>query len=256
MDCYMGMIIPVAFNYAPSDFLECNGVVLNMAQYAAVYSLLGTYYGGDGRSTFGLPDLRGRQMLGYGTYQNTGPSYQMGVTGGQPPQNGLLVGTTPISVNNLPPHTHTAAFAATSGSVPVTIPATTGSGSITATASIAAVPGIDSHAVTSPVASSSYYLTGAQTPGKPPVAVQGPFTPTAPAAGAAATINGTTVTVNTSAYVPPTPQQTVNVTAVTGGAVTNANTGGGQALVTTMQPPPTQVVNFIICMVGLYPSRP
>jgi microcystin-dependent protein len=59
-DPYLGQIVLVAFNYAPSGWAECNGQLLSIAQNQALYSLLGTRYGGDGVTTFALPDLRGR----------------------------------------------------------------------------------------------------------------------------------------------------------------------------------------------------
>ena len=56
MDCYMGTILPFAFNYAPSYFDFCNGQQYRVSQYQALFALLGKFYGGDGATTFNLPN--------------------------------------------------------------------------------------------------------------------------------------------------------------------------------------------------------
>jgi len=66
MEPFTGQIQAFGFNFAPRGWAQCNGQLLAIAQYNALYSLLGTYYGGDGRTTFGLPDLRSRSMVGIG----------------------------------------------------------------------------------------------------------------------------------------------------------------------------------------------
>lgn len=77
----LGEIKAFAGNYAPTGWLECNGSLQSIAEYGSLYSLLGTTYGGDGVTTFGLPDLRGRLIVQTG--QMTGGSnYPLGATGG------------------------------------------------------------------------------------------------------------------------------------------------------------------------------
>jgi microcystin-dependent protein len=66
-DPYIGEIMQVGFNFAPRGWALCDGQLLSISQYTALFSLLGTTYGGDGRTTFGLPDLRGRVSLHPGT---------------------------------------------------------------------------------------------------------------------------------------------------------------------------------------------
>lgn len=61
---FLGQIMPVAFNFAPKGFAFCSGQVMSIQQNAALFSLLGTYYGGNGVTTFQLPDLRGRTPIG------------------------------------------------------------------------------------------------------------------------------------------------------------------------------------------------
>ncbi len=63
---YLGQIITVGFNFAPVGYLQCNGQLLPISQNEALYTLLGTMYGGDGVTTFGLPDLRGRAAISQG----------------------------------------------------------------------------------------------------------------------------------------------------------------------------------------------
>lgn len=62
----IGEIKAVAFNFCPRGWAEADGQLLAIASHQALFSLLGTQYGGDGRTTFGLPDLRGRSMVGVG----------------------------------------------------------------------------------------------------------------------------------------------------------------------------------------------
>ena len=70
-----------SFNFAPSGWAPCDGRLLALNQNQALFSILGTQYGGDGRVTFGLPDLRGRSLVGFG--QGSGlSSYAIGQLGG------------------------------------------------------------------------------------------------------------------------------------------------------------------------------
>jgi microcystin-dependent protein len=98
MEPFLGQIMPVGFNFAPRGWATCSGQLLAISQNTALFSLLGTTFGGDGRTTFGLPDLRGRSMVGVGS----GPGLETrrwGQRGG-----GNTVG---LTVSNLPNHTHT-----------------------------------------------------------------------------------------------------------------------------------------------------
>lgn len=67
MEAFIGTIILFAGNFEPRDWAFCNGQLLSIAQNSALFSLLGTTYGGDGVTTFALPDLRGRAAVGCGT---------------------------------------------------------------------------------------------------------------------------------------------------------------------------------------------
>jgi microcystin-dependent protein len=63
MEPFLGQIQAFGFNFAPRGWAKCDGQLLSISSNTALFSLLGTMYGGDGRTTFGLPDLRGRSML-------------------------------------------------------------------------------------------------------------------------------------------------------------------------------------------------
>jgi microcystin-dependent protein len=78
---FLGQVIAVGFNFAPMGWLFCDGSLLPISQYTALYQLLGTSYGGDGRNTFALPDLRGRAALGMGNGAGLQP-YLLGQIGG------------------------------------------------------------------------------------------------------------------------------------------------------------------------------
>lgn len=96
-DPYLGEIRMFAGNYAPVDWAKCDGQALTINQYEALYSIIGCIYGGDERTTFNLPDLRGRTPLG----ARTGPGLSAYVIG----QSGGLSNVS-LSQNNLPSHTH------------------------------------------------------------------------------------------------------------------------------------------------------
>lgn len=71
MEPFLGEIRMFAGNFAPSGWALCQGQLLAVSQNDALFSLLGTIYGGDGRTTFGLPDLRGRIAVGFGSSAGT-----------------------------------------------------------------------------------------------------------------------------------------------------------------------------------------
>jgi microcystin-dependent protein len=80
-DCYMGEIRMFAGSYAPRNWAYCDGSLLAISQYDALFTLLGTTYGGDGQTTFALPDLRGRMPIGQGNGPGLTPRV-MGQPGG------------------------------------------------------------------------------------------------------------------------------------------------------------------------------
>lgn len=98
MDVYLGEIRIFAGSFAPEGWNLCDGSLLQVSQYSALYALLGTTFGGNGSTTFGVPDLRGRLPVG----QGTGP----GLTARALAQTGGA-SQVPLSVSNLPAHSHT-----------------------------------------------------------------------------------------------------------------------------------------------------
>ena len=97
MDQYVGEIRLVPYTFAPSGWALCAGQLLPINQNQALFSLLGTNFGGDGRTTFALPDLRGRVPLGAGQAAG-GTSYAVGSSGGQE--------SVKLTVSSLPAHAH------------------------------------------------------------------------------------------------------------------------------------------------------
>lgn len=80
MDQFVGMIVPFPYtNFVPVGWFSCEGQSLAIANYEVLYTLIGTTYGGNGSTTFNLPDLRGRGIVGMGT-SATGTVYQAGQT--------------------------------------------------------------------------------------------------------------------------------------------------------------------------------
>jgi len=81
MDPFIGQLLLVPYTFAPRGWIFAQGQILAISQNTALFSLLGTNYGGDGKSNFGLPDLRGQVAIGYG--QGPGLSdYSIGENGG------------------------------------------------------------------------------------------------------------------------------------------------------------------------------
>src|SRR5690554_4668029 len=97
MEQFLGQIIMVGFNFAPRGWAFCDGRLLPIAQNAALFSLLGTTYGGDGRTTFALPDLRGRAAIGMGQGPGLSQRAQGEMSGAE---NVTLLHT------QMPAHTH------------------------------------------------------------------------------------------------------------------------------------------------------
>ena len=136
---FIGEVKLLGFNFPPLGYMTCQGQILSIAAYTALFSLIGTTYGGNGQTTFALPDLQGRMPAGQG--QGPGlPNYTIGEASGNTNMS--------LKTDNLPQHIHTLnnmhvqvkASSATAGeqSADGTFPATTGSAAYadTATANI------------------------------------------------------------------------------------------------------------------------
>jgi microcystin-dependent protein len=86
---YLSEVRMMSFNFAPKGWAFCNGQLMAISQNQALFSLLGTTYGGDGIRTFGLPNLQGRVPLSYGTATD-GTPYALGQTAGEATHTLLL----------------------------------------------------------------------------------------------------------------------------------------------------------------------
>lgn len=225
MDAFMGSVLAVGFNYPPRGWLFCNGQTVPVQQNAAMFALLGTMYGGDGQNTFGIPDLRGRVVVGS---QAQGPGLMNVPQGGKGGANTATVVSTgavsfTIGIGNLPQHNHS-----------VTVPgsAFTASSTLNATSK---GPG-------SPAPSNNATLSNTGTGGPSAnmyLATTGPATDL--------------VALNS---------QSVTTTLVGNASVNSGTTGSGTAVsapvttsanISNMQP--YIGLNYIICMEGIFPSR-
>ncbi len=100
----------VAFNFAPRGWAFCDGQILPINQHQSLYSLLGTTYGGDGRTSFALPDLRSRVPIHVGA-SNGGPNHPQGQESGEEAHT--------LAVNEMPSHTHVAKASSDVGNTPI-----------------------------------------------------------------------------------------------------------------------------------------
>ncbi len=120
----IGIIKMFGGNFAPRGWAFCEGQLLNISQNTALFSILGTIYGGDGRSTFGLPDLKDRAPM----HAGSGPGLTSRTVGQK-----LGQATVTLSVANLPSHTHQLSAHAVVADTDIDVPA--------ATTSLGAIPG-------------------------------------------------------------------------------------------------------------------
>lgn len=179
MDGVLAVIWMFGGNFAPRNWAFCDGQLLAISQYSALFSLLGTTYGGDGRTTFGLPEMRGRVPMHAGNGPGLTPR-QIGQRSGQE--------TVTLNTTQIPSHTH---------------PATT-----TTQIAVSAAPGGES------------------------------------------TVNGQHIANHTSAF---NEDPTAGATLAGATSTTTVNNTGGNLSHNNLQP--YMVVNFVICLAGIFPSR-
>ncbi|WP_343315726.1 tail fiber protein [Brucella sp. BE17] len=223
MDAYLTTILPIAFDWAPQGWLQCNGQSLPVSQSEAVFALIGSRYGGDGRTNFNIPDLRGTFPIGYGQ-RPSGVNYPIASKGG----NDVIQ----LTQNQLPAHAHVATFTPT-GTATFNIPAQ--SGSQTATLKANGTAGTLQNPTTGSV------LAGG---GSASVRFYGT------AASDQVDLHNSSVTLSGDA---PTAAQTVQTNAITGGNVSVGVTGASAPIDAR---PPYLAINFIFCIAGIYPYRP
>jgi microcystin-dependent protein len=102
---FVGQLLLVPYNFAPVDWMMCQGQLISISENTTLFQLIGTTYGGDGQTTYGLPDLRGRIPIHQGS--NGVSTYVMGQTGG--------VETVTIGINQYPSHSHSLLGSTVSG---------------------------------------------------------------------------------------------------------------------------------------------
>ncbi|MCW3160348.1 phage tail protein [Chryseobacterium oryctis] len=96
---FLGQIAFVPYNFVPKYWAPCNGQLLSIAQNTALFALLGTTYGGNGTTTFALPDMRGRVLVHEGQAPGGATNYTMGQSGGAE--------SVTLLVTQMPAHSHT-----------------------------------------------------------------------------------------------------------------------------------------------------
>jgi microcystin-dependent protein len=104
---FLGQITVYPYSFPPNGWADCNGQLLLISQYSALFSLLGIQYGGNGTTNFALPDLQGRIPVGQGQLPG-GSDYSMGTTGGE---ENVTLGT-----SSIPQHNHALNASTTTGS--------------------------------------------------------------------------------------------------------------------------------------------
>lgn len=218
MDAFIGTILPWSMNWAPQGWINCDGSLLPLSQYQAVFALIGTTYGGNGTNNFAVPDLRGRVPVGQDLTGGGGFGVMPIGT-----KAGVVQQTVSLTLNNLPSHNHTGQLGG--GNVTANLPSFSGSLGVSANAASTGTP------------TSSVVPAQLQQQAGTPIKAYG-------------TADGTTkwpVTVTPAS-------STINVP-LTGAPITTNNTGGSVPFqVSTMQP--YLVINYIFCLNGIFPPRP
>ncbi|MEE3627642.1 tail fiber protein [Nitrospirillum sp. BR 11752] len=250
MDSFIGTVMLWSAPWIPSNWAVCDGRLLQISQYQALFAIIGTYYGGDGIRTFALPDLRQRVPVGAPQINNVG--LQSGAPSTTPGQLGNPV---TLTAGNLPAHTHTATFTGTGGasggsavaSGPVSLTFSDGSGTISGTGSAkigTTAPGAKSQTLTEGAllthggAGSQIYTTSGT-----PVRVGA-----ADAVSVTGTCSGVSGTVSGTISLP----VTGSTGGITGGTVAIGITGSNAPVDLKL---PTLLMNYIICLNGIFPSR-
>ncbi|NOR58974.1 MAG: hypothetical protein GQ474_10675 [Sulfurimonas sp.] len=218
MEVFIGMIMQAGWSFNTRSFTSCSGQLLPISDNQTLYSLLGTNFGGDGRVSYGIPDLRGRSAIGQGQFPGSQFNWRAGQAYGR--ENHVL------AVSEMTNHTHIAEFKGEGGGA---------SDPIIATATVNAHDGQGN----SNGAAGNYWATGTVGAGR----------------GAADVPNGySSETTSLKQMASDAVQVSVSGGGggITGGTVTNIATGAGQPF-NIMQP--TLAINYQIALQGIYPSR-
>ncbi|MCL4641703.1 MAG: tail fiber protein [Pseudosphingobacterium sp.] len=198
-DPLLSEIMIWAPNFAPRGWAFCQGQLLAISSNSALFALLGTTYGGNGTTTFALPDLQGRAVIGQGQSPG-GSNYTLGQTAGTE--------TITLTSAQMPMHTHPATFTPTQGAVSV---------------------GVSTNQAQTHTASSGNVLAAPYDPNN------------------AASLNGFIDQANAGTLV------NLGGVSATGGGDVAVGFAGGNIPFNIMQP--YQVLNFVIALQGVFPSR-
>jgi microcystin-dependent protein len=158
-DPYIGQLMMTAANFCPRGWMQANGALLQISQYTALFSLLGTMYGGNGIQTFQLPNLSGRTPIGDGQLMGGMSNYVQGQEGGQE--------SVTITQSQMPMHVHTQNVTATTAIATDSAP---GGGRVLAQAQNAGIYATSNGSTTS-VASGITGVSG----GSQPLDVRNPY---------------------------------------------------------------------------------
>lgn len=220
---FLGEIRMVAFNYAPDGWALCHGQLMPVAQNNALYSLLSTTYGGDGRVNFGLPDLQGRGPVGTGNGANLSPIAWGAKSGSE---------SITLTQNQMPAHNHPAQFTGQAAQV-------TGSAATTVAVSVGTST---TEPMVAPTAGNTTFLSATTAKsGISNIAFNGLYAGSAPT-GTPAQLGG--IKANTSLS---------GLSATSAGSVAVGTAGATQPVPSRN---PYLGVCFIIATQGLYPVRP
>jgi microcystin-dependent protein len=221
MEVFIGTIMPVGFNFAPPGWALCDGRLLSIAQNQALFALIGTMYGGNGTTTFGLPDLRGRTLVGMGNGPGLTPVVQ-GQIWGTDNTTVTVNGSASVNIDaaHLPKHTHPVSIAGNQLTATSTLNVTTSSG--------VAVP-----------AEGSILGSGGGGPGAANIYVAG-ATPNV-------ALNASSVTTKVAGQV----DTDTGENAGGAGPIAAPVSATGQASVVQ----PSLGINYIIALQGIFPSR-
>lgn len=162
---YIGEIMLVGYTFCPRGTAEANGQLTAISENTALFSLYGTTYGGDGRTTFALPDLRGRVPVHTG--QAPGLSnYPLGAAGG--------VESRTLTVAQMPPHAHGITAQLNASGAPGSAP--TPAGNLPALSTVGSIYGtVPQGGATEPMASNAITVTESNTGGGQAVDIRQPF---------------------------------------------------------------------------------
>lgn len=268
-ESYVGTVCYMATNFCPRGTLPADGRVMQVSQNQVLFSLMGASFGGDGRTTFNLPDLRGRAAIGTGAGTNTlQPTVTLGQLVGQAIQSFVVP---------LPQHTHSATFTpktvtAGTGSTAINVPAVAGGGLAVTGLSVSSTPNLSATTKGSvKIASSAAGLTSAPANGavlaKPGLSAPNIYNASAAAdttigpeqtfSGAVSGTVTSTITGGTVTGTPTIPSFDINVpNMLTHGDVTVQQAGNPAPVITVSTQTPAQGFSACIVTDGVYPSRP